>query len=330
MSPHFLHFLDLPPEIRDRIWKFAIRSDQPGVHYFTISANESRTPSEDLPNAVIPSVRISGLTLSAPSWMVKSVNDIPSIGAKRKQAQISWFFQNPSTYMVDSGLWTACKESSMIIRNHHRLSQQQTVLRNARFSQSFSMIPEMLRFRDSDSKDRYTTIRPCRDLFVLQPDRWNFIWYGLRHYPLASRRGGEDGFVNLAIEYNPRWRETGPGLVQITQRIIEAIINMHAFPVWIIDYSIKKSHGHAYTLSGSEQNQDGIAVFYGQGCRFVQVDSSMDIVAERGNVDRHSPCSESFVEDLEAAIYKQWDHYPLRGNRHMPSPNVGLLACENY
>lgn len=326
MASRFLRFPDLPPEIRDRIWDFAIRSDQPGVHYFTISDNKSRIPSEDLPNGVIPGVRISGLSLSAPSWVVKSVDDIPLIGTKRKQA---WFSLNPSTYMIDSGLWTACKESSIVIRNHYRLNQRQAARRNTRLSQRFSMMPEMLRFKDGDSKDHYTMIRPYRDLFILQPDRWNFIWYGLRHHALASRQG-EDGFVNLAIEYNPRWRETGPEFAQMAQRIIEAIINTHAFPVWIIDYSIKKSHGHAHTIPGSEQNQDGIAVFYGQGRKFVQVDSRMDIVTERGNATSHSPCSESFVKDLEAAIYKQWEHYPLRGDKHMPSPTIGLLACEDY
>ncbi|KAJ4013004.1 hypothetical protein NW752_006283 [Fusarium irregulare] len=190
-------------------------------------------------------------------------------------------------------------------------------------------MPQMLHFRDCHSKDHYTTIRPYRDLFILQPDRWNFIWYGLRHHPLAPQQG-EDGFVNLAIEYNPRWGRTGPGIVQMAQRIIEAIINTHAFPFWIIDYNIKMSQGHTHTIPGSEQNQRGIAVFYGQGRRFVQVDSSVGIGAERGNADSHSPCPESFVKDLEAAIYKQWEHYPLQGNKQMPSPTIGLLACEDY
>ena len=53
--------------------------------------------------------------------------DVPLIGSKREQAQISWFSQNPSTYMIDSGLRKTCKESSIIIRDHYRLNQRRTV-----------------------------------------------------------------------------------------------------------------------------------------------------------------------------------------------------------
>lgn len=30
-------------------------------------------------------------------------------------APISWTLNNPSTYLIDSGLWTACKESLLVI-----------------------------------------------------------------------------------------------------------------------------------------------------------------------------------------------------------------------
>ncbi|KAL4729218.1 hypothetical protein ACLX1H_003629 [Fusarium chlamydosporum] len=272
MSLNFHLFLDLPYEIRERIWKLTIRSDEPGVHYFAISANDSRTPSKHILNGVITNANVSNIILSAPSWVVKSTDDIPLIGTKREQSQTSWYFKNPSTYVLDSGLWTACRESSEIIRKHYRLKYWQDVRcssSSTRLVQPMSMMPEMLRFRDGNLKDQYTTIRPYKDLFILQPDSWDFIWYGLRHQPLAARRGGTYGLVNLAIEYNPRWHNGRPRLAEMAQRVIDAIINAHAFPIWVIDYSIKASCARSHIPPEIEQIQGGVSAFYGQGRRFV-------------------------------------------------------------
>ncbi|KAM0251776.1 hypothetical protein ACHAP5_001437, partial [Fusarium lateritium] len=102
MAVDFPCFLDLPWEIRDVIWKAAVRPNKPGVNYFTISKNHGRVDCEDRKDALITDVPIPGIIISAPTFA-------PTSEGTREPA--SWLVNNPSSYTTDCGLWTACKES---------------------------------------------------------------------------------------------------------------------------------------------------------------------------------------------------------------------------
>ncbi len=100
-------FGKLPRELRDEIWDLAIRDDHPGAHFFSISAGHF-SPTvhwtvfgyndthgmRQFARLLISAPRYSGITAAGPLWTTN----------------------NPSTYVRDSGLWTACRESREAIQ----------------------------------------------------------------------------------------------------------------------------------------------------------------------------------------------------------------------
>ncbi|KAI1380612.1 hypothetical protein F4677DRAFT_404064 [Hypoxylon crocopeplum] len=120
MSETFYPFPRLPKELRDKIWKFAIRSTRPGANFFTIStvpddqelAFAEELVSDEKKYGMITSISTKGrLSLSAPILMWKSVD-------------ASWIHHNPSAYLVDSGVWTARKESRMVMERQSKILKQ--------------------------------------------------------------------------------------------------------------------------------------------------------------------------------------------------------------
>lgn len=105
MATEFHLFPFLPWELRDQIWKLAIRPDLPGAHIFRVSDADAHETSDDN-----DSYRCAKSLLAAPQCLPKSVDFTP---AAQAAAPISWTLNNPSTYLIDSGLWTACKESRL-------------------------------------------------------------------------------------------------------------------------------------------------------------------------------------------------------------------------
>ncbi|KAE9566479.1 hypothetical protein CGCF415_v005965 [Colletotrichum fructicola] len=101
----FHQFPMLPGEMRDQIWDLAVR--QPGyrgVHIFTyIDENnyrDHRPTSNTFPRHLAKKMGDDRRFVGAPT----PANDT---------APHSWTAGNPSTYVVDGGVLTACKESYM-------------------------------------------------------------------------------------------------------------------------------------------------------------------------------------------------------------------------
>ncbi len=87
----FHRFPYLPLELREMIWKRVIRSWVPGAHFFGTFKPPKSVPTG---HAIAVNERAEASTpvLAAP------------------------LHNNPSTYMIDRGLWNACRESRSIIR----------------------------------------------------------------------------------------------------------------------------------------------------------------------------------------------------------------------
>jgi len=104
----FHHFPMLPWELRDLIWDISIRPDQPGAHFFTVFS---------------PSIEENKKAMEV--YSMKSAYGATELAASRcsnGKADRSWTTSNPSTYLIDSGLWTACKESRE--RMEHRFQTE--------------------------------------------------------------------------------------------------------------------------------------------------------------------------------------------------------------
>ncbi|KAK3956265.1 hypothetical protein QBC32DRAFT_394787 [Pseudoneurospora amorphoporcata] len=91
----FHPFPKLPWELRHEIWELAVRPlDRPGVHVFCVEEHEPDDSSVE----EVEDRDKSNLHFSVPAATM-------SAGP----------CGNPSTYMIDGGLWTACKESRAVM-----------------------------------------------------------------------------------------------------------------------------------------------------------------------------------------------------------------------
>ncbi|KAF5668365.1 hypothetical protein FHETE_5301 [Fusarium heterosporum] len=91
----FRQFSDLPRELQDTIWNFAIRGDHPGVHIFGQYDPNKKDMSE---GRALWSTQLQADIYSAPSWR----NYFPALDSNASDSDVS-------TYLIDGGLWTACK-----------------------------------------------------------------------------------------------------------------------------------------------------------------------------------------------------------------------------
>ena len=110
----FTLFPKLPTELRCIIWALAIRPEQPNAHFFTVfkSSNDDEWSLLSQHSISHPSRRSS---LAAP--------EIPTTNDGSQQRQFSWVQGNRSAYMIDRGLWTACRESREVIERRFRVAE---------------------------------------------------------------------------------------------------------------------------------------------------------------------------------------------------------------
>lgn len=120
MPDTFHPFPRLPVELRLAIWKLTLRTEgtpRPGAHFFGILVPEEDPDADSLMNQSFfprnwrytPNYRLIG-----PRWTTTSAED-RFVGIKQEPA--SWTDNNPSAYLVDSGLWLACRESQNLIKH---------------------------------------------------------------------------------------------------------------------------------------------------------------------------------------------------------------------
>lgn len=104
----FYRFQDLPKELRDMVWEFAILPDIPGVHIFSVGEvsglgdwNSIRLEFHNYKKYQddIRSTFCCGLT--APRCLPKGIE---FSRAAHAAIPASWTSNNPSMYLVDSGL----------------------------------------------------------------------------------------------------------------------------------------------------------------------------------------------------------------------------------
>ncbi|KAK0629530.1 hypothetical protein B0T17DRAFT_189156 [Bombardia bombarda] len=201
-SFHFFPFL--PRELRDEIWRFAVRPPGRGAHIFRLySKEEAERTNPDRQYEIDSSARFHPFPAAAATQCLPP--DAHFTLDARASAPISWTGHNPSAYLIDSGLWNACKESRQAIQKAFKLHKWLTLateldkalyLPNAPARRWHSPWPESyqkavkelldspfhmpatLLARDGSS-DRYMTIFPVADLVTLQieqRDLGNIPW----------------------------------------------------------------------------------------------------------------------------------------------------------
>ncbi|KAL7811341.1 hypothetical protein V8C26DRAFT_437495 [Trichoderma gracile] len=199
----------------------------------------------------------------------------------------SWDANNPSTYLVASGLWTACRQSRQVMQetyetvlwdNYRRLFPDQVKFSPDTERDKLERMPATLHVRDR-GKDRYFTVFPNHDLFYFQSMDlaycpWTFPTpIGL---PIKLR--------NIAVQLNPAWadglvpaartarEEDGPPRAMHYFLRLATLVPPDGF-IWFIDYRLQR---RPYVPTRAERDADASRyAFYGSDRRYVEVMGAM-------------------------------------------------------
>ncbi|KAM0562731.1 hypothetical protein ACHAPJ_001569 [Fusarium lateritium] len=331
MAQTFHRFADFPWDIRELIWKFAI---SPNSQYH-------RTADEMNDAFILARARRPSLFMSAPAKMTRAVENDGVMGTE--QVPASWFVNNTSTYLSDSGLWTACKESRHVVQRHFRLQEWNKIQDKNCDSHSTSRdleeMPHLVHFRDKDSKGYYSTILPHQDLFAFQAVNWDLGWQDMEFDVRGSNRWHDQGIKNIAIEFDQEWGARMYRLGMDSIRFWPSLSYMAANAktegnidtFWLIHYCIKR---RAHVPTKKQANFLPPRVFYQDGRRFTEVsplyvlDSPWEQCYQVSE-DEWMECYH-FFNSIQIRVEDMCD---ASANYHIFEclyPEFGVLACEEY
>ncbi|RYP55714.1 hypothetical protein DL771_012455 [Monosporascus sp. 5C6A] len=317
----FTCFAKLPKELRDMIWIAAIRPAQPGVHFFTIFnlwVDRDRWAIGD--DAAVADPECSDISAVA----------APCCNRSEPTAR-SWTASNPSTYLIDGGLLTACKESREAMNKHVRAVEgghrsdldknyDQSKDPDAATTASFLLDGERWFFR----------VKPELDLFIVQPYDFNSLddWdtFGHHAYIFGRCHAG-----HIALEYDPKWasdlsseRGDFPSAEGALGCVSRATTDQASWVdhLWLIDYRIRRRPEESLPVEKRH-------IFYGVGCRYVEV-QPYDPGWDWGPYDypddvfsfKHSLDEDSHYDDGPD------DFQRFESDGYAWGPMVGILACE--
>ncbi|KAF4879075.1 hypothetical protein CGCSCA1_v001808 [Colletotrichum siamense] len=204
----FHQFPMLPGELRDQIWDLAVRPPgYRGVHIFTyVDENvyrDHRPTSDTFPRHLAKKMCDPRRFVGAPT----PANDI---------SPHSWTAGNPSTYAVDGGLLTACKESYMAMCRRYNAGKWSKYVDACskvtdpiqhshlpEFTVKIDEFPAMFSV-DSRGSPQCFMVLPCQDLVLLQV--WDVIidteWVITKLLPFAPRLVGSSMVKHIALEFD--------------------------------------------------------------------------------------------------------------------------------
>ncbi|KAK0666040.1 hypothetical protein QBC41DRAFT_157124 [Cercophora samala] len=339
MAETFPRFPWLPHELRHMIWEFAIRPAVPGAHIFTISDNASRLcdDSQEYEDHVSVCQPRHAQPHSA------------RIGGELHSAN-----NNPSTYLTDSGLWTACRESrSVMERKLLKPKDSRLIFWNDR-------INELSPFCPLASTRRQIALCPSQDLIILQADTLTpFLWASqgvldrtistYRSAMLSSctfwtamlSRAGEER--HIAIEYNPEWDSMSlhwgeiHGFVDLL--LGPSLDESVAAPthVWFIDYRLKRRNRVPTEKQlHAETQQQEPRVYYGNGLRYVEVSDKDE--GDCGDGEWNDAFEKDRLHSLNnkpmlsrngvRGCVRRAKTLLYKDEEYVDRLNIGILACE--
>ncbi|RSL73764.1 hypothetical protein CEP54_000134 [Fusarium duplospermum] len=260
MVRKFHRFPDLPWELRDMIWNFALRPNIPGVHVFKLY---NKTTDHGVDRNVDVFDQHGSLRLAAPQ------NNKTSITRNR---------DNPSTYLIDGGLWTACKESNLVMKRNFNHQKWKSLLKDTNHSPSELIekgmdMPQTSYFTHHNGRQYFFTVLPHKDLFIFQPQNlWTIDWFEFcRGGRLGSPVRGFAGIRNIALEFNLKWAG------DIEERIIHMVKDtsdvIPGVNIWMIDYTLRRRDSAAVGQQSTSRGHESVA-FRFKGQQLIPVDLS--------------------------------------------------------
>ncbi|OTB08488.1 hypothetical protein M426DRAFT_317113 [Hypoxylon sp. CI-4A] len=253
MAAKFHLFGNLPAELRDEIWDMAIRDSSPGVHVFSVLNMENANST-----AIASQSDLMGYKAFLRNREEESQNDnddddtyycapdIVGIAAPdcsdSSPPTFSWTRDNFSTYMEDSGLWTACWESRCRMEWHFKTqtwAEKRLAERQAKALAWYRpgiRDPEMqvTGYFQNEGKPQYFNIRPQQDLIVLRLRGGVFAFDPREDIPFFSSYWGIAGAAHVALEIGP-----GAGVDWLDNLCM--MCGRWVPNLWLINYKLKMS-----------------------------------------------------------------------------------------
>ncbi|WQF85487.1 Putative 2EXR domain-containing protein [Colletotrichum destructivum] len=202
----FHNFPLLPGELRDEIWDKAVRRQgYRGVHYFSVFDATSyctRPVPEEFTNEYLLA-KVSEKQLHVFGAPMSSGN--PS--------SPSWTIGNQSTYAIDAGLWTACRESRAAMYRRYTPEKWAnwytepftSFLEHMALRPGNRELPAAFKIVEGDNSQCFT-ILPFYDLFLVQFSSFGPYFKSLgKEMPFSSRKFGLEGIPHIAVEFDPSW-----------------------------------------------------------------------------------------------------------------------------
>jgi hypothetical protein len=309
MPETFHPFARLPYQLREKIWKLAIRPDIPSVHYFNVGLFTGDRRKEPTAHTVMcvgrEELLYDRLAVPSEGIVASPSNAGTSLGSERK-----------STYLLDGALWTACKESRDVIDRTFQLAKWNRATKSPECKEGAcwsrwlgreeeDKIPANAYFEEPGAKRFWFTFLPSQDLICLLPEdskTFQYLDWGFCDILLGSHLAGFDGLRNVALEYDPAW---GAALAQEQQKpgycwnaefsqpaAVKLLANIlfdtySIYNLWIIDYNLKNKPGSAVRTT-----------FYGPNRKLVQYDGI-------GGISDTNNCL-NFVEAVWD-LMKEWE-----------------------
>ena len=268
--------------------------------------------------------------------------EIPTLDDTTKERQFSWVRGNRSTYLMDFGLWTACRESRAAIEQLFKVDErimvseeEEDYISEGSNENTFPGIPDIAGFR-LEGEWQYCFTYPKMDLFLLRPlDPRTLEWKSVLGFPFYNRT---ESLMNDAVHIALDFQLIGG--VWDTPRAKCAMKALHGGlyspdRVWFVDHSLRRRVG----ISPARNRHQ----FHGIGCIFTEVRNgdmgwyhSWNFGEDKGEAKGVSV--DGFLRDLEDRVTEVLDsgelvppEFPHLNHHYLfNSRTVGILAYEEY
>lgn len=191
------------------IWGCALRPDVPGVHFFKMNDTHDM-PAFSAEGIVVQNVRLyQRIRVFCLLILVYSTSISMNHLTIRKRNQAWWKDGNPSTYEVDRGLWTACKELRCAMEHDFGQFVCPSLRQTPYHPPGTVKDDTMISFHAVTNKEkRFYLLWPRQDLVVFQIERMPMF------YPINYYRGidflehRELASHHVGLEFDSAWAET--------------------------------------------------------------------------------------------------------------------------
>ncbi|SPJ81819.1 uncharacterized protein FTOL_09224 [Fusarium torulosum] len=240
MSDSFQYFKSLPVELQREIWCSAVRPTNPGVQIFSLRSDDRSQSHED---GAQEAPWADTYYLTAPQWAFSpGSNQFSSFD----EATASWTENNPSTYLIDSGLWNACSLSRRVMRD--KLGPTQPIMLRTRVSYGSCNV-EASTSESVVSQQRSIIVTPSQDLFILQLDYpYMFNWSLFDDFIPDDRLSGPMPMRHVGWQYHPTWASSlreSPwigSLHSLCCYIVYGVRFRGLERMWLMNYRIKRKN----------------------------------------------------------------------------------------